>query len=426
MTKTSTHCDALINPPSALYACSIPSRLHNHPQLPPSFSTFSPSWKTRLPSSLTVDSLLSLCKYSALFYAASPASSSCIPWRPILLLDQSKHGFSRLGSQWSHFLLAWSGRSGSWVGFFFSVADLWGTFRTNDHDRLPKSLRTLPNWDTYICLVPGCSYRSTAAATLQIHYDDGIHIFSSLADSAIMVKHSQHEHASPDVTQDSVDSEYLYGSHHDPSDHDNTLAKQSNSQRNIKIGGSSESYENQSSSRGNIQVFTTMKEGSQTSADDYSTTIPASSSNKREKEWFCQHEDCGATFFRESDLTRHARKHKPPMLHCLAHGCPYRNAKGFYRWDKLIGHQLTKHSLGLKDVPWGYMVEGTNGIEAVPCSVNKLNWNDRRYIRDNVRSGRKLYFKKADGWFFNHGLFPRFIEGANGSLVPNPPYQGSW
>ena len=84
----------------------------------------------------------------------------------------------------------------------------------------------------------------------------------------------------------------------------------------------------------------------------------------------CLQEGCDSAFNRRSDLDRHRRRHEYPTLHCLATGCPRKGRNGFSRWDKFKSHQETRHGLGLRDVPWGYSVRGSEKIHQFPCSVN--------------------------------------------------------
>ena len=122
---------------------------------------------------------------------------------------------------------------------------------------------------------------------------------------------------------------------------------------------------------------------------DETLTQPAPGSTDTTRPHKCKHEGCTMAFGRRSDMVRHAKKHDRPTLHCLARGCPYRNAKGFYRWDKLEGHQRTKHGLGIKDVPWGYIATNMDEIEVVPCSMDKLSAGARSNVKYNLRGGGK-------------------------------------
>lgn len=61
----------------------------------------------------------------------------------------------------------------------------------------------------------------------------------------------------------------------------------------------------------------------------------------------CHQPGCGKTFARKADLRRHAKTHNPQSrtLHCPITGCPYAEAKAFYRRDKLLAHKRNVHRL---------------------------------------------------------------------------------
>ena len=61
----------------------------------------------------------------------------------------------------------------------------------------------------------------------------------------------------------------------------------------------------------------------------------------------CLHPGCVRSFARSSDLKRHVGKHNSGARthHCFENGCNYNGAKGFYRRDKLVDHQKTRHGM---------------------------------------------------------------------------------
>ena len=117
-----------------------------------------------------------------------------------------------------------------------------------------------------------------------------------------------------------------------------------------------------------------------------SMTAPTSSADRP---FVCFHRDCGKSFKRTFDLRRHLKQHEPPTLHCLAQGCRYWGAKGFRRWDKLVSHQQTRHGLGTKDVPWGYVVHRSSEIHRVERGVTTPVMDNRAkiYLKCYMLSG---------------------------------------
>lgn len=100
--------------------------------------------------------------------------------------------------------------------------------------------------------------------------------------------------------------------------------------------------------------------------------VTSTTTGPADRPFVCAHFGCDKSFKRNSGLLRHGRKHEPPFLHCLDKGCRYRDAKGFYRWDKLVNHQQTRHGLGAKHVPWGFVINGGSEIHRVEQGVTKV------------------------------------------------------
>lgn len=61
----------------------------------------------------------------------------------------------------------------------------------------------------------------------------------------------------------------------------------------------------------------------------------------------CNQTGCAKTFKRYTDLKRHFKKHFPCQrrFKCYEEGCDRNGENGFYRRDKLLAHQRTKHDL---------------------------------------------------------------------------------
>lgn len=125
---------------------------------------------------------------------------------------------------------------------------------------------------------------------------------------------------------------------------------------------------------------------------------PSASTNKQNpttegltatKTHVCATEGCRLSFKRRSDLRRHEKKHDSPIWHCLEHGCRFRGQHGFYRLDKLTSHQTNKHGLGLKHVRWGCSsaTESPTRIIEVPLSLAGLKSTDRILL---VRSSEHM------------------------------------
>ena len=82
---------------------------------------------------------------------------------------------------------------------------------------------------------------------------------------------------------------------------------------------------------------------------DTSSVVPAANvaSTAIGRRFTCLHPGCVRSFARSSDLKRHVGKHNSGARthHCFENGCNYNGAKGFYRRDKLVDHQKTRHGM---------------------------------------------------------------------------------
>ena len=121
--------------------------------------------------------------------------------------------------------------------------------------------------------------------------------------------------------------------------------------------------------------------------EDSPATETSRPDNAKLKRFVCPQEDYGLSFKRSSDLSRHRKKHLPRTLHCLEPGCRFRGVNGFYRRDKLVQHQTTKHQLGLRHVCWGFLFLLSPDREILEASkhLDQHHSGDRTHLSEATK-----------------------------------------
>ena len=292
--------------------------------------------------------------------------------------------------------------TGSGLGEFFFLLTL--IFRAVAHSSLLGAPREFHSQALYCnglyqCLTPGCQLVCTSSAEFNLHQRTwAAHMPSSLT----YIAGSYHSH--PNLSFQGLSNLGQFGS---PIIGDNVLDQIPNYpvlqntqyDPNTVFTSSSDSFDGAGQQRfieavSSHNTTATPANDSDTGSSDSTnrTDMWEETTGKEiEKIFVCPQKDCSASFKRSWDLSRHEEMHQPPAFHCLEPGCRFRHPNGFYRRDKLIDHQRTKHGLGLKHARWGFSQHKapSNGVTEVLVASDKLNWDDRNHLNKGLKGTRK-------------------------------------